>query len=99
MIYVIKKGYNIYWVIYKCVWGVSISCLWGGGETVIHPVHISQQRVLYMYNTMSITDSNVSNMLCKFNTNMSDIINGSASILMKIAKTGSLMNNGNITWS
>ncbi len=33
---------------------------------------------LYMYNTMSITGSNVSNMLCEFNINMSDIINGSA---------------------
>ncbi len=34
---------------------------------------------------MSIT---VSNMLCEFNINMSDIINGSASNLMKIAYTG-----------
>ncbi len=30
----------------------------------------------------------VSNMLCEFNINMSDIINGSASNLMKIAYTG-----------
>ncbi len=38
---------------------------------------------------MSITGSNVSNMmLCEFNLNMSDIINGSASNLMKIAYTG-----------
>ncbi len=36
---------------------------------------------------MSITGSNVSNMLCKFNINMSDIINGSVSNLMKIAYT------------
>ncbi len=44
---------------------------------------------LCMYNTMSITGSNVSNMmLCEFNLNMSDIINGSASNLMKIAYTG-----------
>ncbi len=34
---------------------------------------------------MSITGSNVSNMLWEFNINMSDIINGSASNLMKIA--------------
>ncbi len=37
---------------------------------------------------MSITGSNVYNMLCEFNINMSDIINGSASYLMKIAYTG-----------
>ncbi len=37
---------------------------------------------------MSITGSNVSNMLCEFNINMSDIINGSASNPMKIAYTG-----------
>ncbi len=37
---------------------------------------------------MSITGSNVSNMLCEFNINMSDIINGSASNQMKIAYTG-----------
>ncbi len=43
---------------------------------------------LCMYNTMSITGSNVSNMLCEFNLNMSDIINGSTSNLMKIAYTG-----------
>ncbi len=42
---------------------------------------------LCMYNTISITDSNVSNM-CEFNINMSDIINGSASNLMKIDYTG-----------
>ncbi len=41
-----------------------------------------------MYNTISITGSNVSNMLCEFNINMSDIINGSASNLIKIAYTG-----------
>ncbi len=43
-----------------------------------------------MFNIMSITGSNVSNMLCDSNINMSDIINGSASIhnLMKIAYTG-----------
>ncbi len=34
---------------------------------------------------MSITGSNVSNMLCAFNINMSDIINDSASNLMKVA--------------
>ncbi len=39
---------------------------------------------LCMYNTLSITGSNISNMLCEFNINMSDIINGSASNLMKI---------------
>ncbi len=43
---------------------------------------------LCMYSTRSITGSNVSNMLCEFNINMSDIINGSASNLMKIADTG-----------
>ncbi len=43
---------------------------------------------LCMYNTMSITGSNVFNMLCEFIINMSDIINGSASKLMKIAYTG-----------
>ncbi len=37
---------------------------------------------------MSITGSNASNMLCEFNINMSDIINGSASNLMKIDYTG-----------
>ncbi len=37
---------------------------------------------------MSITGSNVSNMLCEFNINMSDIINDSASNLMKIDYTG-----------
>ncbi len=37
---------------------------------------------------MSITGSNVSNMLCEFNINISDIINGSASNLMKITYTG-----------
>ncbi len=36
---------------------------------------------------MSITGSNVSNMLCEFNINISDIMNGSASNLMKIAYT------------
>ncbi len=36
-----------------------------------------------MYNT----DSDVSNMLCEFNINMSDIINGSASNVMMIAYT------------
>ncbi len=36
---------------------------------------------------MSITGSNVSNMMCEFNINMSDIINGSASNLMEIAYT------------
>ncbi len=41
-----------------------------------------------MYNTMSITGSNVSNVLCEFNINMSDIITGSASNLMKIAYIG-----------
>ncbi len=57
---------------------------------------------LCMYNTMSILGSNVSNMLCEFNINMSDIINCSASNLMNIAYTGFndfLMNNGNVTWS
>ncbi len=43
---------------------------------------------LCMYNTMLIIGSNVSNMLCEFNINMSDIINRSASNLMKIAYTG-----------
>ncbi len=43
---------------------------------------------LCMYNTMPITGSKVSNMLCEFNINMSDIINGSASNLMKRAYTG-----------
>ncbi len=37
---------------------------------------------------MSITCSTVSNILCEFNINMSDIINGSANNLMKIAYTG-----------
>ncbi len=37
---------------------------------------------------MSITGSNVSNMLCEFDMNMSDIINGSASNLMKIVYIG-----------
>ncbi len=37
---------------------------------------------------MSITGSNVCNMLCEFNINMSDIINGRANTLMKIAFTG-----------
>ncbi len=37
---------------------------------------------------MSITGSNVANMLYEFNINMSDIINGSASNLVKIAYTG-----------
>ncbi len=37
---------------------------------------------------MSITGSNVSNMLCEFNINMSDIVNGSATNIMKIAYTG-----------
>ncbi len=41
-----------------------------------------------MYNTISITGSNVSKILCEFNINMSDIINGSASNLMKIVYTG-----------
>ncbi len=40
-----------------------------------------------MCNIMSITGSNVSNKLCEFNINISDIINGSASNLMKIAYT------------
>ncbi len=43
---------------------------------------------LCIYNTISITGINVSNMLCEFNINMSDIINGSVSNLMKIADTG-----------
>ncbi len=37
---------------------------------------------------MSITGSNVSNMLCEFNINTSVIVNGSGSNLMKIAYTG-----------
>ncbi len=37
---------------------------------------------------MSINDSNVSNMLCDFNINVSDIINGSAANLTRIAYTG-----------
>ncbi len=37
---------------------------------------------------MSITGSNVSIMLCEFNINMSDIINRSASNLLKIAYAG-----------
>ncbi len=37
---------------------------------------------------MSITGSNVSNTLCEFNINISDIINGSASNLMTIAYSG-----------
>ncbi len=40
-----------------------------------------------MCNTMSITGSNVCNM-CEFNINMSDVINGNAINLMKIAYTG-----------
>ncbi len=40
-----------------------------------------------MHSTMSITGSNVSNMLCEFNINMPDIINGVASNLMKIANS------------
>ncbi len=43
---------------------------------------------LCMYNTVSITGSNGSNMLCEFNINISNFINGSASNLMKIADTG-----------
>ncbi len=45
---------------------------------------------LCMYNTMSITGSNVSNMLYEFNINIniSDSINGSASNLIKIVYTG-----------
>ncbi len=37
---------------------------------------------------MLITGCNISNMLCEFTINMSDIINSSASNLMKIAYTG-----------
>ncbi len=37
---------------------------------------------------MPITGCNVSNMLCEFNINISVIINGSASNLMRIAYTG-----------
>ncbi len=37
---------------------------------------------------MSITSSNISNMLCDYNIHMSDIINCSESKLMKIACTG-----------
>ncbi len=37
---------------------------------------------------MSINGSNVSNMLCEFSINMSDIIIGSASNLMNMAYTG-----------
>ncbi len=40
-----------------------------------------------MYNTMSIPGSNVTNMLCEFNINMSDSIKCSASNLKKIAYT------------
>ncbi len=49
---------------------------------------------------MSITDSNVSNMLGEFNINMSDIINGSETNRMKIALQDLMhfpMNNGNVT--
>ncbi len=52
--------------------------------------------------TMSITGSNISNMSCEFNINISDIINGSASNLMTIGYTDLvhfLMNNGNVTTS
>ncbi len=41
-----------------------------------------------MYNTMSTTDSNVSNILYEFNITMSDIINGSASNLIKVSYIG-----------
>ncbi len=54
---------------------------------------------LCMYKTMSIAGSNVSHM-CEFNINMSDIINSSASNLMKRAYTDLmhfLLNNGNVT--
>ncbi len=37
---------------------------------------------------MSITGSNISNMLCEFKINMFGIIKGSASNVMKIAYTG-----------
>ncbi len=53
-----------------------------------HNERIAFLTKLCMYNTMSITGSNVCNMLCEFNINMSDIINGSASNLMKTAYTG-----------
>ncbi len=44
---------------------------------------------LCMYNTISITGSNMSiNMLCEFKINMSHVINDSASNLMRIAYTG-----------
>ncbi len=47
-----------------------------------------RESLSYAYITVSITVSNVSNMLYEFNINMSDIINGSASNLIKIAYTG-----------
>ncbi len=38
---------------------------------------------LCKYKTMSITGSNISNILCEFNINMSNIINGSAHNLIR----------------
>jgi hypothetical protein len=40
---------------------------------------------LCMTNTLSVTGSNVSNILCEYNLCMSDIISGNASMLMKNA--------------
>ncbi len=54
-------------------------------DYVIHRPHLLLTNVI---KGMLLHSSNVSNMLCKFNINMSDIINGSASNLMKIAYTG-----------
>ncbi len=41
-----------------------------------------------LYNTTLITGSNLSNMLCEYNINMSDISNGCTSNLINIAYTG-----------
>ncbi len=60
---------------------------------VYKPINSQIERITFlaklcMYNTMSITGSNISNMLCEFKINMFGIIKGSASNVMKIAYTG-----------
>ncbi len=81
-IYVSKRGGGSNWR-----GALDGNITWKPLRTPLAALVIAFLAKLCMYNTMSITGSNVSNM-CEFNINMSDIINGTACNIMKIAYTG-----------
>ncbi len=71
---------------------VNLNLKCGFAKYLYKAINSQNERITFlaklcMYNTMSIVGSKVSNMLCEFNINMSDNINGSASNLMKITYT------------